>query len=90
MPLLVIAEYFGGEWRFMYNDRSWQIVTNGTFLYNVSESERRNNCPRYRTIDDDMKDVDGVLKAVPVRSEDCVACRVCEVQCPNGAIEIIE
>ena len=38
----------------------------------------------------DMKDVDGILKAVPVRSEDCVACRVCEVQCPNGAIEIIE
>jgi len=38
----------------------------------------------------EMQDVDGVLKAVPVRSEDCVACRVCEVQCPNGAIEIID
>ncbi len=29
-------------------------------------------------------------KAVPVRTEDCVVCRLCEMRCPDLAIEIIE
>ena len=29
-------------------------------------------------------------KAVPVRAEDCVLCRTCESQCPEGAIQVIE
>ena len=54
----VIAEYYNGEWKFMPNDRPWQIVTN-TLLFNVSEESRRNECWRYRTVDNYMEQVDG-------------------------------
>ncbi len=29
-------------------------------------------------------------KSVPVRANDCIVCRACEVQCPTAAIQIIE
>jgi len=29
-------------------------------------------------------------KSVPVRVEDCILCRICESQCPEGAIQVIE
>jgi NAD-dependent dihydropyrimidine dehydrogenase PreA subunit len=29
-------------------------------------------------------------KSVPVRTDECLVCRACEVQCPEGAIQIIE
>jgi NAD-dependent dihydropyrimidine dehydrogenase PreA subunit len=29
-------------------------------------------------------------KAAAVRPEECLACMACEVQCPNGAIKVIE
>ena len=29
-------------------------------------------------------------KAVPVRNEDCVVCRLCEMLCPDLAIDIVE
>ena len=32
--------------------------------------------------------VDG--KSKPVNISECLVCRACEVQCPNGAIQVIE
>ena len=29
-------------------------------------------------------------KSVPVNIEDCLVCRACETQCPEGAIQVIE
>lgn len=54
----VIAEYYNGEWKFIYSEKSWQIVTN-ILLFNVPEVERRSECWRYRTVDDFMQGVDG-------------------------------
>ncbi len=28
-------------------------------------------------------------KAVPLRTEDCVVCRLCEMRCPDLAIEVV-
>jgi len=29
-------------------------------------------------------------KSVVVNNDDCIVCRACEVQCPQGAIQVIE
>lgn len=29
-------------------------------------------------------------KSIPVKSEECLVCRACEVQCPESAIQVIE
>jgi Fe-S-cluster-containing hydrogenase component 2 len=29
-------------------------------------------------------------KSVPVNAKDCIVCRTCESQCPEGAIQVIE
>jgi NAD-dependent dihydropyrimidine dehydrogenase PreA subunit len=29
-------------------------------------------------------------KSVPVKAEECLVCRACEAQCPEGAIQVIE
>jgi NAD-dependent dihydropyrimidine dehydrogenase PreA subunit len=29
-------------------------------------------------------------KSIPVKQEECLVCRACEVQCPNSAIQVIE
>jgi len=29
-------------------------------------------------------------KSIPVKQEECLVCRACEVQCPNSAIQVTE
>ncbi|MFZ0965040.1 MAG: 4Fe-4S dicluster domain-containing protein [Candidatus Bathyarchaeia archaeon] len=29
-------------------------------------------------------------KSVPVKPEECLVCRACEVQCPESAVQVIE
>ena len=29
-------------------------------------------------------------KSVPVKVEECIVCRACEAQCPEGAIQVVE
>ncbi|UCF45573.1 MAG: 4Fe-4S binding protein [Candidatus Bathyarchaeota archaeon] len=29
-------------------------------------------------------------KSVPVNADECLVCRACEAQCPEGAIQVIE
>lgn len=41
-------------------------------------------CPK------DVLDFDRQEKAKAVRSEDCIACKLCELRCPDLAIQIIE
>ncbi len=37
-----------------------------------------------------MLEIDSKDKAVAVRPEDCAVCKLCEVRCPDLAIEVIE
>jgi NAD-dependent dihydropyrimidine dehydrogenase PreA subunit len=38
----------------------------------------------------ELQEVEGETKSVPVNVDDCILCRVCEIQCPEQAIEVIE
>jgi NAD-dependent dihydropyrimidine dehydrogenase PreA subunit len=38
----------------------------------------------------DIKDIDGVKKAVVALPENCIECEQCVEACPEGAIELIE
>jgi len=40
-------------------------------------------CPK------NVLELDDTEKAVAVRKEDCIACNLCELRCPDLAIEII-
>ncbi|MCF6246804.1 MAG: 4Fe-4S binding protein [Desulfobacula sp.] len=41
-------------------------------------------CPK------NVLEFDSQGKAVAVRSEDCIACKLCELRCPDLAIQILE
>jgi penicillin V acylase-like amidase (Ntn superfamily) len=45
----VVLEYDQDQWRKVYGDKSWQAMSTKT-LYNVSDSIRREECWRYRTM----------------------------------------
>ena len=40
-------------------------------------------CPK------DVLEMDDLEKAVAVRKEDCIACKLCELRCPDLAVEVI-
>lgn len=35
-----------------------------------------------------VMELDKAAQATPMRSEDCICCRLCEIRCPDLAIEI--
>lgn len=45
----VILEYVQDQWRKIYGDKSWQVLTNKP-VYNVSDAKLRKKCWRYRSI----------------------------------------
>jgi choloylglycine hydrolase len=68
----VILEYDQDQWRKIYPDRSWQVLTTKP-IYNVSDADLRDQCWRYRSMsetlgetkgDVDWKDAMNILRGV--------------------------
>jgi len=54
----VILEYVQDQWRKMYPDKSWQALTNRR-IYNVSDTDLREKCWRYRSISETLENTKG-------------------------------
>lgn len=51
-------EYVQDQWRKIYGDKSWQVLTNKP-VYNVSDANLREKCWRYRTISKTLENTKG-------------------------------
>jgi predicted choloylglycine hydrolase len=49
----VILEYAQDQWRKIYGDKSWQVLTTRP-IYNVSDADLRDKCWRYRSISETL------------------------------------
>lgn len=56
----VILEYAQDQWRIIYPDRSWQVLTNKP-IYNVPDADLRDKCRRYRSISETLENAQGNL-----------------------------
>jgi hypothetical protein len=54
----VILEYDQDQWRKIYGDKSWQVLTTKP-IYNVSDSDLRDKCWRYRSISETLDNTKG-------------------------------
>jgi len=54
----VILEYDQNQWKKTYGDRSWQVMTTKP-IYNVSDSNLRERCWRYRSIAETLEKTKG-------------------------------
>ncbi|UCF06294.1 MAG: linear amide C-N hydrolase [bacterium] len=54
----VILEYAQDQWKKVYGDKSWQILTNKP-VYNVSHADLTDRCWRYRSISETLDDTKG-------------------------------
>ncbi len=54
----VILEYVEDQWKKIYGDRSWQVLTNKP-IYNVPDSKLRDQCWRYRSISETLEKTKG-------------------------------
>ncbi len=54
----VILEYVEDQWKRIYGDKSWQVLTNKP-IYKVSDANLREKCWRYRTISDTLEKTRG-------------------------------
>ena len=54
----VILEYLDNNWKIIYGDMSWQVLTN-KLVYNTQDADLRNKCWRYRNISESLEDAGG-------------------------------
>jgi penicillin V acylase-like amidase (Ntn superfamily) len=54
----VILEYDQDQWRKMYRDKTWQVLTTKP-IYNVSDADLRDQCWRYRSISETLEKTNG-------------------------------
>jgi hypothetical protein len=54
----VILEYDQDQWRKIYGDKSWQVLTTKP-IYNVSDADLREKCWRYRSISEALDNTKG-------------------------------
>jgi penicillin V acylase-like amidase (Ntn superfamily) len=54
----VILEYDQDQWRKIYSDKSWQVLTTKP-IYNVPDENLRENCWRYRSISQTLEKTNG-------------------------------
>lgn len=52
----VVLEYAGDEWRKIYTDKSWQVLTNKS-IFEVLEADLREKCWRYKGISESLEAV---------------------------------
>ena len=54
----VILEYLDNNWKIIYGDSSWDVLTNKV-VYDVPEADLREKCWRYRSISESLEDAKG-------------------------------
>jgi len=54
----VILEYVQDQWRKIYGDKSWHVLTTKP-IYNVSDADLRKKCWRYRSIYETLENTKG-------------------------------
>ena len=56
----VILEYAQDQWKIIYPDNPWQVLTNKT-MYNVPDTDLRDKCWRYRSISETLENAGTVV-----------------------------
>ncbi|UCE21503.1 MAG: linear amide C-N hydrolase [Candidatus Aminicenantes bacterium] len=54
----VVLEYVEDQWKRIYGDKSWQVLTNKP-VYNVPDAKLRDQCWRYRSISETLEKTNG-------------------------------
>jgi len=54
----VILEYVDNNWKRIYGDTSWQVLTN-KLVYNAQDADLRERCWRYRSISESLENAGG-------------------------------
>lgn len=56
----VILEYKQNEWRKIYSEKSWQVMTNKV-IYDVPDAKLREECSRYKSISETLERTNGKI-----------------------------
>ncbi|MGB5892739.1 MAG: linear amide C-N hydrolase, partial [Ignavibacteriaceae bacterium] len=57
----VILEYDQDQWRKIYKDKSWQVLTTKP-IYNVLDADLRDQCWRYKSISETLEKKKGIVQ----------------------------